>query len=145
MGGCVDGRVVDIRSLSSDARRLLPQMPISDAIFTERSASRLQAWRTQDCGPAARRFHNDVADPPQLQTTPRRRPVEEPIRPTLLEVTVYPDALESTPPYHQPGLLVRTVQLHSTCMTRWEALPPLPLKLGMHQPQVIIEQSIQRS
>eukprot|EP00892_Ulva_mutabilis_P007120 jgi/Ulvmu1/4780/UM020_0065.1 len=103
-----DGQVVDIVALSAPARRLLPQLPISDAIFTQRSAARLQEWRAEDCTPAVRRFKNGVAVAPQLRVTPRRRPVVQPAQPSLLEVTVYPDALETTAPYRHAGLLERT-------------------------------------
>ena len=102
-----DGKVTDIAALSSQARRLLPQLTISDAIFTERSAARLRAWRSQECEPSARRFKGDAALVPELPVTPRRRPLRQPARLTLLELTVYPDALETTPRLHKPGILVR--------------------------------------
>lgn len=98
--------MTDIAALSSQARQLLPQLPVSDSIFTDSSATHLRKWRSRECAPAARAFKGDTAVTPQLPVTPRRRPRRHPLQPTILELTVYPDALETTPPYQKPGLLV---------------------------------------
>lgn len=102
-----DGSVTDIAPLSAHARRLLPQLEISSSIFTERSAERLREWRARECSPGARVFRNGHAVEPQLPVTPRRRPLNPPVHPTLLELTVYPDALETTPQPPQTGFAVR--------------------------------------